>query len=261
MSLALEIRREKAIGANEYPGAVKGNGVRYLSYLRLLRIHVAIVISTLAVIILSCFVSANPVGPQSPPDTTFRLTDPVSGVLWLFLVNLLVNLACYCGVLLTFTKKYIGAYDLVRTTGIRFLGALVCVVMIITIVGAFVDFYLVAQPRYIDNIYNAAGENISGTYRVFVFDALAWALALALIVASVVLASMLILQMSFKPSVAVAVIIAALNLIAWLLVGVLGEDIVFLSIMLSVLVAPVLVSFLVRWYAERVPERGPLQAV
>lgn len=227
--------------------------MRHISYLRFVGIRSVIIMSALAVILASSLVSANLIGPRPSPDTTFRLNDPVSGIAWLFFVNLLVNFACYCGVLLAFAKKYIGADDLLRTTGLRFLGAIVCVVVAITAVGAFIDFYLVAQPRYIDSIYNAIGDDISGTYRVLVFDVVVWTLALALIIASIVIASILMLRMSRKPSVVVAVSMAILNLLAWLLIGFLGEDIVFLSIFFGMLLAPVLVSLLIRWYAAGMP--------
>ena len=220
---------------------------------RFVGIQLVFAMSTSAVILTSYIVTANLVGPRPSPDTTFKLSDPLSGLAWLFFVNVLVNLACYSGILLVYASRHLNANDLLRTTGLRFLGALVCVVVAITVAGAFVDFYLVAQPRYIDGIYNAMGDDISGTYRVLVFDAAVWALALVLIGASIALASMFILQMSWKPSIAVAVSMAALNLLAWLLIGTLGEDVVFLSIIFGMLLAPVLVSLLIRWYVALVP--------
>ena len=234
--------------------------MRYVCHPWFFGSQIVIAVSVSATILASYLVSANPIPPQRPPDTTFRLTDPVSSIAWLFFVNALVNLTCYCGVLLTAAKRFLHGDSLLRTTGIRFLGALMCVVVAITAIGAIVDFYLVAQPRYIDDIYNAIGDDISVTYRVLVFDEAVWILAIALIIASIVLASVFLLRMSWKPSVVIAAGMGVINLIVWLLIGIFGEAIVFLSVVFGIMLAPVMISFLIRWYAAGMPETGTLQA-
>ncbi len=234
--------------------------MRYVRHPWLFSSQTAIGLSVSAAFLASCLVSADPIVPQPQPDTTFRLTDPVSGIAWLFFLNALVNLTCYCGVLLTAARRFLNSDSLLQTTGIRFLSALICVVVVVTAVGAIVDFYLVAQPRYIGDIHNAIGDNISGTYRVLVFDAAVWILALAIIVTSIVLASAFILRMSLKPSAVIAAGMGIVNLIVWLLIGAFGEAVAFLSILFGVMLSPVMVSYLVRWYAAGMPERGTPQA-
>ena len=214
-------------------------------------------VSTSCVMLLSGNVSANPIAlPRQPFDTTFRLDDPMSSIAWLFFVNLLVNLTCYAGIMLAMAKRMLDWGSLLNTSGIRFLGALVCVVVVVTTTGALVDFYLVAQPRYIEGIVNQFHEDISGTYRVLVFDPVTWTIALVLIMESVMLASMLVLKMAAKPSAVVAGGMGAINLVFWLLIGHFGQDVVFITLISGILLSPVLVGLLVRWYAEGIRKSG-----
>ena len=224
-----------------------GYGVRTQRWLLERAGLILALISTTSVVFLSDSASANPI-VRKPFDTTFKLDDPVSGIAWLFFINLLVNLACYTGMLLAIAKKLLDWGSLLQTSGIRFLGALVCAVVAITAVGALVDFYLVAQPRYV--------EDLHGTYRVLAFDPITWALALILIMESVMLTSMLILKMGTGPSIIAAGGMGVVNLAFWLLTGLFGQDAVFITLIFGIMLSPVLVSLLIRWYNEGIRKSG-----
>ena len=199
--------------------------------------------------------SANLVIPRSPPDTTFRLTEPVSGIAWLFFVNIIVNLFFYSGLLLLTVRKKIHGASLIHTSALRFLIALVGVVVAITLVGAFVDYYLVTQPRYLDGIYDYFGRNVSGVYRVISLDLVNWALALAIIFLSIVALSAVVLKLNLRASTMVASGMAFVNVVFWLLIGIFGEDVTFLTIIFGMLVSPVIVRALILWYVNERPLR------
>lgn len=199
--------------------------------------------------------SANLVIPRSPPDTTFRLTEPVSSIAWLFFVNIIVNLFFYSGLLLLTVRKKIHGRGLIHTSALRFLIALVGVVIAITLVGAFVDYYLVTQPRYLDGIYDYFGRNISGVYRVISFDLVNWALALAIISLSIVALSAVVLKLNMRAGMMVASGMAFVNVVFWLLIGILGEDVTFLTILFGMIVSPVTVRALILWYVNERPLR------
>ena len=71
---------------------------------------------------LSGNVSANPIAlPRQPFDTTFRLDDPMSGIVWLSFISPLVNLTCYTGIMLAIAKRMLDWGSLLDTSRIRFL--------------------------------------------------------------------------------------------------------------------------------------------
>lgn len=209
----------------------------------------------LITVLLQQQASANLVMPRAPPDTTFRLTEPVSGIAWLFVVNIIVNLLLYSGLLLLTVRKNPHDRGLMHASTLRFFVALVGAVIAITLVGAFVDYYLVAQPRYLDGIYDHFGRDISGVYRVVSLDMVNWVLALAIISLSVIAISVIVLKLDLRASTMVASGIAFANVVFWLLIGVFGEDVTFLTIIFGMLVSPVIVRALTLWYANERPLR------
>lgn len=215
------------------------------------RLLVTVAVSSLLIctIVFTLQASANPIGPPPPgPDTSFRLTEPVSGIAWLFCVNALVNLFCYSGLMLAFARRYVPSSGIIETSGVRFLIALVGAVIVISLTGAAVDFYLVTQPRYIHNIYNFAEQEISGTYRVMVFDVANWTVALELIALSIVVCSFAFLRMRVSLVLLIAAGFVIINLVFWTLLDTFGEDVTFLTILFGVLSAPIAVRALLHWY-------------
>ena len=197
--------------------------------------------------------SADPIGPPLPgPDTTFRLSDPITGVAWLFCVNVLLNMLFYSGLLLAVAKKYLSSSGIIETSGIRFFVALVCAVTVISLIGAAVDFYLLAQPRFIDTVNNHAVDN-PGTYRVIVLDLANWMAALSVISLSVIACPWFLLRLRVSMGLLIAAGFVIINLVFWILIGVFGEDVTFLTILFGVLSAPIVVRGLLRWYVTERP--------
>jgi len=216
---------------------------------------VTVAVSSLLVstVVLAIQASANPSAPPPQPDTTFRLTEPLSGIAWLFFVNILVDTFCFCGLLLAFAKKYVSSSGIVRTSGRRFLIALVGAVSVVALIGAVVDFYFVAQPRFINGIYNSSGQNISGTYRVMVVDLNNWTAALIMIALSIIACSFAFLRLRISMGLLIAAGFVVINLAFWILISAFGEDVTYLTILLGVLSAPVAVRGLLHWYVADMP--------
>jgi hypothetical protein len=175
------------------------------------------------------------------------LTDPFGGIAWLFLVNTLVNLLCYSGLLLAFSRRYVSVSGIVRTSGLRFLAALICAVIVISLIGAVVDFYLVTQPRLISGQFE---DRTEGIYRVVVLDAVNWTAALSVIFLSVVASSWSFLRLRLQVGLMIAYGFVMINIYFWILILVFGEDVTFLTILFASLSTPIVVRGLVRWYSE-----------
>lgn len=205
-------------------------------------------------IVLAIQASANPIGPPSPgPDTTFRLTEPISGIAWLFFVNILVDLFFYSVLLLVFAKKHVPSSGIIEKSGARFLIALVCAVIVIALIGAVVDYYLVTQPRIISYYNHTLGESVSGTYRVIVLDVANWTAALSAIALSIMACSFAFLRLRVSMGLLIAAGFVIINLAFWILIGVFGEDVTFLTVLFGVLSAPIAVRWLLRWYLSDRP--------
>ena len=203
-----------------------------------------------SVVVCSLSVSANPIGPTQSPDTTFRLTEPFSGIAWLFLLNVLVNLFCFSALLLAFSRKYITSSGIVKTSGLRFLAALICAAIAISLIGAVVDYYLVTQPRLMSGLFE---DRTEGTFRVVVLDVVNWVAALSVIALSVIASSLLLLRMRLPVTFMIAAGFALINLSFWILIGVFGEDVTYLTIIFSALSIPIVVRGLLRWYSFERP--------
>ncbi|MFH1580457.1 MAG: hypothetical protein ABIE25_09955 [Thermoplasmatota archaeon] len=138
-------------------------------------------------------------------------------------------------------------------SGGRFLVALVCAVVAISWIGAVVDFYLVTQPRFIDGIYDNSGQGISGTYRVVVLDVANWTAALSLIALSIIACSHAFLRLRASMGLLIATGFVIINLAFWILIGVFGEAVTYLTFLFGALSAPIVVRALVRWYSTDRP--------
>jgi len=213
-------------------------------------ILVTLAVSSILASMVVCPLSAlaDPIGPSQSPDTTFRLTEPIPGISWLFLLNVLVNLFCFSALLLAFSRRYVSPSGIIRTSGLRFLAALICAAVVISLIGAVVDFYLVTQPRLVSGYLS--GE---GTYRVVVFDVANWIAALTVISLSVIASSLTFLRLRIPVSLMIAAGFVVINLAFWTLIDVFGEDIAYLTILLSALSTPIVVKGLLHWYSSERP--------
>lgn len=190
-------------------------------------------------------VTANLVAPPRPPDVTFRLQDPVSGILWLFVLNFLINLALITGGLFVSSKLYGKEVGELPAKGSTFLMALLFAVAVITWVGAFVDFYLVTQSVYLDSLYDK-------DYHVISFGFFRWTAALLIIFTSIALAMFVFLRLRIESCLLSAAIITVMNPIWWILISEFGEKISFATIIIGVIVAPAVLRWVVLWHLENI---------
>jgi hypothetical protein len=200
--------------------------------------------SMLAISVLS---SANPMVPPPPPDTTFALTDPLSGIAWLFVINIIVNLFWFSALLLASFKRFgrnLGALPARRS---RFMTGVLSVGFFVTFLGAIIDYYIVAQERYLE-LSTGLGDYRTGYFRVLSFDAGNWSIALALIFASVVLSSYIFLRLSHKPNLVIAGVMTAMNPVWWVLVDLFGEAASFLTVLVGMLCVPILLRWLLNMH-------------
>lgn len=200
-------------------------------------------------LVLSVSASANPnIPPGDFPsyprggasDTTFRLSEPLSGILWLFFLNVLLDLLVLSASILFLTRTRPLRSGLRQTSGLGFLAALIGSGALIASIGAIVDFYLITQPRFLQ----AQG----GMFRVISLDIGAWVVALALIALSILIAVRLIMGMRLNVGARIAVVFMCANVSSWILIGQYGELVSFLALVLSVLATPVAVRGLYLWY-------------
>ena len=203
-----------------------------------------------SMVVCTLSVSADPIGPPQSPDTTFRLTEPFPGIAWLFFLNVLVNLFCFSALLLAFSRRYITSSGIVKTSGLRFLAALICAAIAISLIGAIVDFYLVTQPRLINGFFE---DRTEGIYRVVVLDVVNWIAALSVISLSVIASSLFFLRLRLPVALMIAAGFVIINLSFWILIGVFGEDVTFLTILFGALSTPIVVRGLLRWYSSERP--------
>jgi len=168
----------------------------------------------------------------------------------LFFINIFVSLIFYSGLLLLAVRKNLQVREMIHMSALRFFIAVVCVIIAITIIVSFVDYYLVTQPRHLDGIHGYFGTDISGIYRVVSLDLVNWALALVMIFMSVMILSMVVLKLNLHASMMVASGMALVNEVFWSLIGIFGDDVPILTIIFGILVSPVIVRALILWYAN-----------
>lgn len=209
----------------------------------------------LCLVLIIELASANPSVPPRPPDTTFRFDNPVSGVTQLVLLNLLVNMALLSiGFLAVarFSKRGFGDFpDATRDFFVRFVG---CIVLV-TLIGAFVDYFLVTREEFTSFWNGEAAGWVSGYFRFVHPDALYWFVACVMIFTSVLLALSIVLRMHTRSSVPIAVGIASVNPVWWMMIYYLGEDVTFLTILFGILAGPILLAGVVRWHSTEYAAR------
>lgn len=200
--------------------------------MRFVRIGLAIIVSSMVMFlaVASFGVLSNPVVPDaSEIDTTFRILDPKAGIATLMVINVLVNLFWICVLLLYLGKRFGATAMVVPRTGSAFVLRVFFMALFVTVVGAFVDYLLVMgiNPDY------------SEDYRVMVFDPLSWSVAVALIFLSVISSAYIFMEMAAKPLFIVAGVITLLNPVWWVLTGLLGNNVLMVTIILSALILPI----------------------
>jgi hypothetical protein len=196
--------------------------------------------SVLAISVLS---SANPNVPPPPPDTTFALTNPLSSISWLFVINIVVNLFWFSALLLVSFKRFGKDLGALPANRFRFMAGVLSVGFLVTLLGAFVDYYIVAQERYL-KLSTLGGGYRTGYFRVLSFDAGNWTIALVLIFVSIASFSYIFLRLSLKPNLIIAAVMTAMNPVWWVLVDVFGEAASFLTVLVGILCVPILLRWL-----------------
>ena len=196
-------------------------------------------LSCISIIILSLSVSANP-GPQfpPPPDTTFKVTDAVSGLTWLFLLNIIMNLFFLTAFLFLTARVLLDRVGNLPKKAYMFLANVFVLAVVVTVIGAFVDYYLVMG---VDPSYDTHA-------RVIVVDAANWILALAVIFLSVALPSMALLRLSRVAALTLAALITAVNPVWWILSDEFGFDVAMFTIIFGLIMLPVLAKGLVDFH-------------
>ena len=198
-------------------------------------------------------IASDPIDPFHRPlpvtDTSFFLDgDPLEVILVLVVLNLAVNMFWYSAILYIITSRTGVVSGLGRRTGWEFLSLVLLAVVFITITGAVIDYYIVAQ--------NARFYSLEEWHRVMAWDLLRWVLGVGLIFASVIIPTMGLLLTSWKYGVLVALVMAGVSPLWWVLADIFGWVAPFAMIGLSVVASPFLLRALVRAYLER-PSHAP----
>jgi len=119
-----------------------------------------------------------------------------------------------------------------------FLANVFVLAVVVTVIGAFVDYYLVMG---VDPSYDTHA-------RVIVVDAANWILALAVIFLSVALPSMALLRLSRVAALTLAALITAVNPVWWILSDEFGFDVAMFTIIFGLIMLPVLAKGLVDFH-------------
>lgn len=193
-------------------------------------------------------VALNPIMPPgypvntSPSDTTFYVKDDASGIAWLFFVNALINASIVSGAFLLslrLLKQNVGIH---KKSPRMFFATFVLAIIAITVIGALVDFYIVTETDEVIIWSGILGERPTEYYvHILQWGLLEWVVACALIFASV-FGSMMAIHMRVVHSLFIGLVVTVFNPIMWLLTMHFGEDVIFISMILSVLSAPILLA-------------------
>ena len=196
---------------------------------------------TLGAVLLFCGeASANPI--TLPSDRYFWSVS--SGIAYLFVVNLPVDLLAYSSALLL-TFVYLGD----RTNGVtanrrKFVTAVVVAVVLVAVAGSIIDFFLLYEPY---------SPSISTVY-FFDFDILKAALGSILVAASIFLVSVVLVRSSYLAGSLVALSVGLLNFVSWSSLtdgyGFVFKELFWFSVALFI-AAGVPVYGLVRWHEHR----------
>jgi len=181
--------------------------------------------------------------PYQPPDTTFNVRDDISGIAWLFFVNVLIDISLVSGAFLVSTRVFKGNLGTSNLSPKRFFAVFLLAILAVTVMGALIDFYIVTELT----------ERDSMTVHVLHQDTTDWAISCTLIFGSVAI-SMLVIGVRALASALIGAIVTIFNPVWWSLTMHFGEDVVFLSIFFSLLSGPILFGYAVTWHTnERTP--------
>ncbi len=206
-----------------------------------LRRGILFVLAFILLLPLASFqVIGNPVVPHYPPDGTFLVPSTSYGLLILFAVNLDVNFALYSIFLLVTGSFLPRAIRRPFSTVPGYLLSIAAVVCVITIVGAFADFFILMS-----------GLEVSASHinRYLVFSPLAWFISLGVIYASVAVPTYGVLKTTLTNSAIVAGFMCAANILWWSLALSAGFGVVIFSVLGSLVITPPLLGVLSHNYA------------
>ena len=193
--------------------------------------------AAIASCILESAVSANPIGPPTPPpptESSYRVTDLATGIPWLVAMNFFVNLLLISLFLILVGWGLKHRLDVAQKSRRSLILSLLVLAAVVTLVGAFVDYFLVLET-----------DPEAGTDdRIIQFGAVEWIVAVIIILVSIVVPSVFMLHLSIKPSLLLGAMIAAVNPVFWTLTYQLGINFAYMLAILSVLLAPIAVIML-----------------
>jgi succinate dehydrogenase hydrophobic anchor subunit len=145
--------------------------------------------------------SANPIVP-----TDLRVTSDASGIVYLFTVNLPIDMFVFA-LALALVCMAVGPRTGNTSSGLRsFMLAVIAACVLIALAGAVIDFYLLF-------------ERVPGTYANdmydFRLDLVRTTVACLLVFASVLLVSIFLVRTSWLAGLAIGAAVAVANLISW----------------------------------------------
>jgi len=223
-----------------------------------MRIIVLILISVSLFLTLlinfSIFAEANPIiTPKWDDygiDPTFKFNSPLSGIFWLILMNLFVNLFWFSLFMLISCKRFgIEVGNLFSEKG-KFLLSVLTASISITLIGAIIDFeFLIVKIQPGHSFGYAADEYIG--YYVLVLNWFNWLIASILIFISILLCSFFIVRLKWIPSLIPSFSIASLNIVWWLLIWLFGGLISLTSVIFFLLSFSFPLYELLKWHAEK----------
>ena len=204
-------------------------------------ILVTCLIGSIALTTIELPVAANPGQYYPPPvDTTFRVSDLVSGVTWLFLVNIILNLFFLTAFLYLLSRLLSERIGKLPDKARNFLLSVIVLASIVTFVGALVDYWLVMG---VDESYDPES-------RVIVMDPVNWGMALALIFLSVAVPSVPLLRLSPAAAISLGTMIVVINPIWWIMANAFGFDVAMFTIIFGLILLPGLLKALVDFHND-----------
>ena len=208
----------------------------------------------IAAIWLSASALGNPIGPPRPPDTTFLVPKGAVGLVMVFVINLSVNVTLFSFFLWVSGRNRADGIGQQYSNGLTFLLAVLGVSAFITAIGAFVDVAWVMTGHYTltrsPSYWIPWLEGDGSVYHVIRFQPLLWSAALVVIFFSVQLPTVAAFRTGFRWASIIGGAICAVNAVWWILAGIFGLDILFLTLIASFLSAPVILWALVTWRSQ-----------
>jgi len=188
----------------------------------------------IAMVGLSEVVSGNP-----GPPTTQSYSSPAEALSTIFIYNLPTNLMWFSSALAAtcwMLGRRVG--DIPGRTAV-FIGAVVAVALVVTSLGALIDFtLLLAEYPFGYVLY---------------YDPVNWTAALALIFASIYLSSLLLLNLDPRVALIPAIAIAAMNLVWWSASIDSGSSFALVTMFVFLVLVPFSLAILADWHLRKFP--------